>query len=698
MPHWPCLLVGTCFILLVSRAVLFAQDVPATQPVTIVIDASARRIPISPEMYGVFFEEINHAGDGGLYAELIQNRDMEAGVLPQGWRVEGEQLVTPAGWRTRKWFSSDLPGWSFISEGDAAGSMQLDSTDPINDRNPHSLKLTVEKLGDRCGIVNSGYWGMNIVKGEWYDVTLLAKSEGGRGIGMVFSLESEDGKVVCSRATLPEIGRRGRGGGGGGGGNETGEPYPNASGEWRRYTMGMLAMESHPKCRLVITPIEPCTMWLDVVSLFPRKTFKDRANGMRRDLAQMLVDLKPGFLRFPGGCVVEGATLNTRINWKDSIGDIAQRRGVYDLWHYYNTNGLGFHEFLQLAEDLGAEAMYVCNAGLSCQARTRQPTEFCTDQDLAKYVQEALDAIEYAIGPADSEWGAKRAANGRKEPFKLKYVEIGNENRGPEYLKRYKPFYDGIKARYPQIITIADVRMPEMPVEIVDDHFYRNPQTFFGMANHYNETPRSGPKVYVGEYAVNRNVGAGNLLGALSEAVFMLNMERNADLVIMCSYAPLFENVNDRAWPVNLIRFDSSRVVGRSSYHVQTLFAGHRPDFALQTEVQAPTVPLDAGQVQHVYALGGFDQKRRELVIKAVNPTPRPVSVQISLRGVANRASSATVLTLSHADANAENTLDNPKMIVPVESTMNVGGDAFAASLPANSLTVIRLAADLNAN
>ena len=350
---------------------------------------------LSPEMYGIFFEEISHAGDGGLYAELVQNRDMEASTVPEGWRVDGNNVFNPGGWRTNKWFKSDLPAWSFIAEGGAEGSMTLDVNNPLNDRNPHSLKMVVSKLGTRCGIANSGYWGMNVQAGEWYDATFYARTEGQgegprpRGVGLVFSLESTDGKKVCARATLPEIG-----------------------GGWRKYTLGLHAEASDPNCRLVITPIEPVTMWFDVVSLFPRKTFKNRPNGMRADVAQMLVDLKPGFLRFPGGCVVEGCTLYNRFRWKDSIGDIAQRKGDFNLWGYYSTYGLGFHEYLQLAEDLGAEAMYVCNVGMSCGAR--RPAENATDPNvLQAYVQEALDALEYAMGPATSEWGAKRAANGR---------------------------------------------------------------------------------------------------------------------------------------------------------------------------------------------------------------------------------------------------------------------------------------------
>jgi alpha-N-arabinofuranosidase len=679
---------------------LLVAATPAAAPAsaaqaTITVDATGPRRAVSPEMYGIFFEEINHAGEGGLYAELVQNRDMEASVLPEGWRADGNQVSTPLGWRTRKWFQDELPAWSFVAEGGAEGSMHLDVNSPLNDRNPHSLRMTVTKMGTRCGIANSGFWGINVRAGEWYDASFYARTEGAggmggrpRGVGLVFSLETADGSKLCARATIPEVG-----------------------GPWRKYTLALRADASDPKCRLVITPIEPTTMWLDVVSLFPRKTFKNRPNGMRPDVAQMLADLKPGFLRFPGGCVVEGVTLNNRVRWKDSIGDIAQRKGDFDLWGYYNTYGLGFHEYLQLAEDIGAEAMFVTNCGMSCQAR--RPAEVADANQLPFYVQDTLDALEYALGPATSEWGAKRAANGRAEPFKLKYVEIGNENSGQNYAAHYKVFYDTIKARYPRVITIADTRMRQMPVEIVDDHFYVNPARFFAMANHYDSVNRDGPKIYVGEYAVNRGVGTGNLLGALAEAVFMLNMERNADVVTMCSYAPLFENVNQRNWPVNLILLDSSRVVGRSSYQAQKLFAANCPDVVLQTQVQAPeveltgvpvefsrrpetqaeTTPPQFVKVQQLYALAGLDRKRGELVLKVVNPTPAAVTGAVTLKGLSKLGKKASVVTLANADAKAENTLDKPDVIVPVESELAVKGPEFSASFPADSLTILRLAA-----
>ena len=588
--------------------------------------------------------------------------------MAEGLRVQNGEIHTPLGWHTRKWFTNDLPGWSLLTDGDADGEMAQDSVSPLNDRNPHSLRLTVKKTGRRCGAVNSGFWGMNFQAGEWYDLTLYARTEANEKLNLAVSLESRDGQTVCAHGTIQETG-----------------------GGWKKYTLPLQASASDPQGRLVIALEKPGAVLLDTVSLFPRKTFKNRPNGMRPDLAQMLVNLRPGFLRFPGGCVVEGVTLQNRIRWKDSIGDISQRKGGFDLWGYYNTYGLGFHEYLQLAEDLGADAMYVVNCGMSCQAR--RPAEVAGEADLQFYVQECLDALEYAMGPASSEWGARRAANGHPEPFRIKYVEIGNENRGYGYQKHYRVFHDAIKAKYPQVIPIADTRMDKQPVEIVDDHFYVTPERFFGMANHYDNADRKGPKIYVGEYAVNRGVEQGSLLGALAEAVFMLNMEKNADVVQMASYAPLFENTNRRNWPVNLILFDSARVVGRSSYQLQKLFAAHRPDAVLPTTVRAPTVSLGKTNVLQLHALAGLDRKAGEVILKCVNPTPSPVSADVKLSGISKVGPRAKVFTLAHVRSSAENTLDNPDVVVPVESELPLPGPRFPCTFPPNSFTVLRIPA-----
>lgn len=654
---------------------------PATATITVDVAHPGHAVPDT--LWGIFFEEINHAGDGGLYAELVQNRDFEANTLADGWRLDGTNAFTPLGARVTKWFTNDLPGWSYVAEGGADGEMAQESENPLNEQNPHSLRLTARTLGKRCGIVNSGYWGMNVQADAWYDLSFHARTENGQRLALVVSLENDDGSKISARATIPEI-----------------------SGNWRAYTLALHARLSDPHAHLVIEMVEPGSIWLDTVSLFPRDTFKHHPNGLRPDLAQMLADLHPGFLRFPGGCVVEGITVQNGFRWKDSIGDISQRRGGFDVWGYYNTYGLGFQEYMQLADDIGAKLVYVINVGMSCQARSRQPGEVTAGDALAPHVQESLDAIEYAMGPTNSDWGAKRAANGHPDPFKVDYVEIGNENNGTNYGSHYPVYYQAIKAKYPGILTIADApprnqTMLASPVECRDDHFYVEPARFFGMAHSYDNADRNGPKVYVGEYAVNRGVGRGNLLGALSEAVFMLNLERNSDVVIMASYAPLFENVNKRDWPVNLILYDSSRAVGRSSYQVQKMFSANRPDAVLPTQVDAPQIPFNVGQtnqtnINQIYALGGWDRKSGEVILKVVNPTSTNVTANISLNGASNLAKQGTATTLGNASPTAENTLDNPNVVVPVESHFTVTGAKFAYNFAPNSLTILRLPAAAN--
>jgi len=656
-------------IALVISASAWAEDVPS-KTASIQIDASGPGVAVNPSMYGIFYEEINHAGEGGLYAEMVQNRDFEANNIPAGTALAGNNFVKPNGPRTyKKGFSSDPHAWSVVTDGGGEATIQRDTLTPLNEMNPSSLKLVVKKAGERAGVANEGFWGMSLQAGEEYELSFYARTEGNAKLDIAATLESGDGKKKIAAATVGDVG-----------------------GSWKQYRCSYKVGATEAQGRLVLSIAKPGTVWFDVVSLFPRKTFKNRPNGMRPDLAQMLVDMKPGFLRFPGGCVVEGITLANRIQWKDTIGDIAKRKGNYDLWGYHATYGLGYHEFLQLCEDLGADAMYVVNVGMSCQAR--DPEVIKTQEALQPYIQDSLDALEYATGPVTSQWGALRAANGHPAPFKIKYVEIGNENRGPDYHVNYRLFYDVIKAKYPDIITIANTPIPKAKVEMIDEHYYVDPAGFFNKEGKYDKTDRGGPKIYVGEYAVNRGVVSGNLLGALAEAVFMLGMERNADVVRICSYAPLFQNVNNREWPVNLILFDSSRVVGRSSYHTQKMFASNRPDAVLKTSVEAGKVPFGKDQISELYALAGFENKSNELIIKAVNPTDVPVVAKISLKGVGKVGNKARVITLSNGDPKAENSLDKPNVVVPVESEFDGTGAEFSYTYKPYSLTVIRVGAE----
>lgn len=541
-------------------------------------------VKVNPGMWGIFYEEINHAGDGGLYAEMVQNGGLEESALPPDIALvnaaEGNGTVrTRNGWE-RKLTRSPLEGWSAVSEGSGAAKITLATETPLHARNPHSLRVDVTSVsGGRAGVANSGYWGMNVVTGQEYALSFAARSEG--KIPITATLETPDGKTAVATAKVGEV-----------------------SGGWQKYSVALKADGSATNARLVLSAGATGTVWLDAVSLMPGKTFKDRPNGMRLDIATAIADMKPGFMRFPGGCVVEGCSLSNRIEWKNTIGPREQRPGRWDIWGYHTPEGLGFHEYLQFCEDLGAAPMYVVNVGMSCQYRK---AEMVTDDaTLQPYIQDTLDALEYAMGPADSKWGAERVKNGHAEPFQIKYVEIGNENWGATYHHNYKLFYDAIKARYPRVITIADEPIPGAPVETVDEHYYVGPNFFFGAAHKYDAYDRKGPKIYVGEYAVNQNVGAGNLMGALAEAAFMTGMERNADVVTMASYAPLLENVRDREWPTNLIRFDSSRVIHRSSYLVQKLFGQNTVSRTIPVNVDDAS-KLDPQQVTGQVGVGTWN-------------------------------------------------------------------------------------------
>jgi alpha-N-arabinofuranosidase len=567
---------------------------------TITVDASRPGHPIPSNMYGIFFEEISHAGDGGLYAELIQNRGFEDARLPVNTTLENGAVVPartphfdtgrPSDWRMRWNVTSDTPAWSLETRGGAKGSARLVDVEPLTAATPHSLEVTVERLGEddgRVAVVNEGYWGINVVAGDEYDLSLHARGGAAFQGPIEVALESADG-VVLAKATAAT----------------------NVASTWTRHAVRLRARGSDPKARLVISPRSTGRVWLDFVSLFPAKTWKNRPNGMRPDLAELIAALRPGFIRWPGGCFAEGISIDNRPLWKRSIGRLEDRPGTYSPWGYWSTDGFGYHEFLQFSEDLGADALFVVNAGVSCSMRSGT---FLDDEHLPALIQDALDAIEYAIGPPTSTWGAVRAKNGHPAPFSLKYIEIGNEQRGERYGERVARFYDAIKAKYPQVkialsswIAGVDHRIIDAagPIDIVDEHAYKPLHWAIENFDSFASYKRAGWGLYIGEFATNAGVGRGNLLAMLNDAAYMMSMEKNSDLVKMGSYAPLLENVNDRDWPVNMIHFDSSRSYARASYYANKLFAENLPTVNLATAVDyRPAGPkpitLRAGVATH---------------------------------------------------------------------------------------------------
>ena len=522
-----------------AAAVAFAVACPAlpaqaaTAKVNVQVDQPAH--PVSPMLWGIFFEDINLSADGGIYAELVRNRNFQDADQPDHWTT--------------------------VASGTAEVSLSVDPAQPASAKNPRSLKVAIAQTGGaRAGVANAGFYGMGVKHGETYKLSLLARGGSGFTGPLTVSLESAD-SVPYATATLPAL-----------------------TGDWKTYTVALKASASDPKARLVISSTQAGTFWLDMVSLFPEQTW--RGHGLRPDLAEMLVSLKPAFVRFPGGCWVEGDTMKEAYRWKQTIGDPAERRTQHNIWGYEATHGIGYHEYLQLCEDLNAAPLFCINVGMSHKENVPM-------DKLGEYVQDALDAIEYANGPADSTWGSLRVKAGHPAPFNLQYLEIGNENGGPAYNERYAVFAKAILAKYPQIQLIANVwggYPKDSPVHIVDEHYYDTPDFFISQAGKYDTYDRKGPKVFVGEYAVTRSAGLGNLRGAIGEAAFMTGLERNSDVVVMAAYAPLFCNANHKRWPINLINFDSTRNFGLPSYYVQQMFAQHRGDVVLPTTVEAETV------------------------------------------------------------------------------------------------------------
>jgi len=521
-------LVSLSVLLVPVASAAFAADATAT----LTVDAARPGSRISPMLWGIFFEDINLSADGGIYPELVRNRSFEDSEKPEPWKL--------------------------VTTGKAKASMAVDDTKPLNPVNRRSLKLTIAGAdGGKVSVINEGYWGMAVVKDAEYRLSLSARSGDGLRGPLAVAIEGKSGAKLA-RGDVDGL-----------------------TAEWKTFTLDLKSRGTDPHAKLVLSIARPGTIWLDMVSLLPKNTWK--GHGLRPDLAEMLAGLRPSFVRFPGGCWVEGDELKWAYRWKRTIGDVAQRVPLWNLWKYYATHGLGFHEYLVMCEDLGAEPLFVINVGMS--HRENVPMD-----KMQEWVQDALDAIEYANGPATTTWGAVRARAGHPEPFHLKYMEIGNENGGPAYQERYALFYDAIKARHPGIRLVADVPTEKRPADIVDEHYYSSPEFFMVQSERYDKYPRKGPKIYVGEYAVTQNCGHGNLRGALGEAAFMTGMERNSDVVVMASYAPLLVNANHRAWNPDLINFDSSRVYGIPSYYAQKMFSENRGDVVLPLQVACPLV------------------------------------------------------------------------------------------------------------
>jgi alpha-L-arabinofuranosidase len=634
----------TLLILLFVRLSAFGAE----PEVTLTIQADKPGAKINPAMWGIFFEDINFGADGGLYAELVKNRSFE--------------------------FPESLMGWTALGQ---TNGPEILTGNPCAAAQPHYIRL---KSGS--GISNEGFRGIGIRAGETYNFSVQGRAIAGKPTLSV-ELASADGRTLAS-ARLKGF-----------------------DSEWDGENAKLTASTQEPKAHLNIT-VEGGTLDLDLISLFPKHTWKERPNGLRADMVQMLADLKPGFLRFPGGCIVEGRVLTNRYEWKNTIGPVSDRKLIQNRWNvefasrgrgakdYYQTFGLGFFEYFQLSEDLGAEPLPIINCGMACQYNS---SELVPLDQLDPYIQDALDLIEFANGSTKTTWGAKRAALGHPKPFNLKLLGVGNEQWGPQYIERYAKFAEVLKAKHPEIQLIAAAgpdpggekfnflwpKLRELNADIVDEHFYRPPDFFFSNVSRYDKYDRNGPKVFAGEYASHVRSRANNLEAAIAEAAVMTGFERNAEVVRMAAYAPLFAHVDAWQWNPDLIWVDNLRVMGTPSYYVQQLFSRNRGDVVLPVELKA------AGD-SRFYASAAKDQKANEVIVKVVNATTNTINAAIQLRGVA-RVSSGKLTLLSSSDLNDQNTLDHPRKVSPVEQKLQPAGASFTHTFPANSVSVLRVPA-----
>ncbi len=659
------ILCGFAAILLVGTRGLGNE--PAIQ---LVVRADRPGAQISPTLYGIFFEDINFGADGGLYGELVKNRSFE--------------------------FPDPMMGWSLDQRGTAVGTVHILDQEPLNPANTHYVRLSALDPETGYGIANEGFSGIGVRKGEKY--TFSAFARGDRKAVLRVELETVDGRVLA-KAKIKGFG-----------------------GSWTRKsaTLRPKATEVHARLR-VLVDTRDTLVDLDMISLFPKKTWKNRPNGLRADLVQWLSDLRTGFLRFPGGCIVEGRYLSTRYQWKNTIGKPEERRLIINRWNdefkhrpapdYFQTFGLGFYEYFLLAEDIGAEPMPILNCGMACQFNSG---ELVPLDELGPYIQDALDLIEFANGPATSPWGRKRAEMGHPRPFNLKYLGVGNEQWGPQYIERYVPFVKALKERYPEVQLIAAAgsdpaifpngpkeveflwsELRKLNAEIVDEHFYRNPDWFLDNANLYDSFDHRGPKVFVGEYAAqsegvarpNRN----NWQCALAEAAFMTGLERNADLVVMSCYAPLFGHEERWQWRPDLIWFDNLQSYGSANYYVQQLFSRNRGDVVLPVAVSGQEPPTS--RQPGLYATASRDLQAGEIILKVVNSAGKSVASNIQIEGVKKIASKGTQIVLASEKLTDENSIAEPKKVAPVVSPLRGASAAFKHTFPAYSVTVLRLKA-----
>ena len=610
----------------------------AQSPATLTIQTQKPVAKVSPMLYGLMTEEINYSYDGGLYAEMVRNRAM-----------------TEDGREPRHWF--------LVENGNSQASISIDRLTGPSEALSRSLEVNVQKAdpNNQAGVLNDGYWGMAVRPDTVYKGSFYAKAAAtDMGPVTVSLVNNNTGKAVAT-ATVPEL-----------------------TGSWQKHEFTLKTgsdVEASAANHLVITVGHAGTMWLELVSLFP-PTYKDTPNGNRSDLMEKMAGMHPTFLRLPGGNFLEGDHVYERYDWKTTIGPQVDRPTHPSPWGYQSSDGLGLLEFLEWCEDLKIQPVLAVYAGYSMRQEYVEP-----GPALEPYVQDALDEIEYVSGSTSTKWGAVRAKDGHPNPFPLTYVEIGNEDwfdRSGSYDGRYAQLYKAIKQKYPQLQLIATTPVKSVRPDVIDDHYYRRATEFYNDVHHYDKTDRNGPKIFVGEWATREGSPTPNFGSALGDAAWMTGMERNSDVIVMASYAPLLTNVNPGGmqWETDLIGYDALNSYGSPSYYAQAMFAGH-----IGTEVLASDL---TGANPRLFYSVTADPSKGILYLKMVNATSTAQPVDVKLDG-GSVASSGTLISLSAHSTQETNSISDPKRIVPVESQINGLGANFTHNIPAYSIEVLEL-------
>ena len=627
-----------------------------------VIKTNKPGAPIQPTMYGIFFEDINFGADGGLYAELIKNRSFE--------------------------FPQTFMGWNIF------GNVQVREDGPF-ERNPHYVRL-----GDpghrhkHTGIENEGFFGIGVEKDKEYRFSVWARTVDGETSKIRVEItdpDTMDDRQAIAKQDLEISGK-----------------------EWKKYTVVLKPSKTDAKAHLRIFLTTPKSgVDLEHVPLFPVDTWKGHENGMRKDLAQKLADLKPGVFRFPGGCIVEGTDMDTRYQWKNTVGPVENRPLNENRWHYtfphrfypdyFQTYGLGFYDYFLLSEEIGSEPLPILNVGLVCQYQNNDPHAHAEGEALQQFIDDTLDLVEFANGSTDTEWGKLRADMGHPEPFNLKYIGIGNEQWGPEYPERLEKFLDVMRKKHPEIKIIGssgpdsegdkfDYLWPEMTrlkADLVDEHFYRPEKWFLEQGRRYDDYDRKGPKVFAGEYACHGKGKKWNHFNAaLLEAAFMTGLERNADVVHMATYAPLFAHVEGWQWRPDMIWFDNLESFPTCSYYVQQLYGTNKGDNVLPLTMNGKTVAGDPDQ-NGLFASAVIDKTDNTYIVKVANVSDEPQQLNLTFDGMKKATLAGGKEVTLHSDVEtAENSLDNPSLITPQEKAIDASGNAWSTTIGPKTFAV----------